>query len=132
VAIRLAAGGERVRYGIRGRASDPLTVAWTVNASGAAVTSPGVTPIGADRRVPIDGPTEVALSVTYTQFGGATVTYRQEVLVVPTGTEATVVWPPETRVCRLTPDCGYEGTYVGDRGSYLTGVSVNESIETVP
>ena len=35
-----------------------------------------------------------------------------------------VVWPPESRVCRLTPECGYDGTWVGQDGDYVDGVSV--------
>ena len=37
------------------------------------------------------------------------------------------VWPPETRICRLTTECGYEGTWVGPEGDYLDGVTVETS-----
>jgi hypothetical protein len=42
-----------------------------------------------------------------------------------------VIWPPETRVCRLRPECGPEGTWVGPTGEYLDGVSVETEARVV-
>ena len=47
------------------------------------------------------------------------------------GESVRAVWPPETRVCRLTTECGYEGTYVGADGEYVRGVSVETSARGV-
>ena len=73
------------------------------------------------------GEAEVDLTVTFVGTGGASLTYRQEVTVDAGGDGVRVVWPPETRVCRLTPECGYEGTWVGPDGDYVAGVSVETS-----
>jgi hypothetical protein len=98
------------------------TVRWTVRDN--AVSYDGAT-------VDLDGPTEVAVLVTYAQEGGATLTYRQEVSVDPTGEGVELLWPGETRVCRLTTDCGTEGTYLGpNRGEYVAGVSLSTDVTT--
>jgi hypothetical protein len=68
--------------------------------------------------------------VTYTQPGGSTVTYRQELDVDAADGEVRALWPPETRVCRLTPDCGYEGMYV-EGGDYPTGASLSTNVTAV-
>jgi hypothetical protein len=83
-----------------------------------------------DGAVRFEGATRLSLMVTFVQEGGATVTYRQELTVRADGNRVEVVWPPEIRVCRLTPDCGYEGTYLGDRGEYLDGVVVRTDANT--
>lgn len=70
------------------------------------------------------GPSEVDLVVTYATSSGATATYRQEVTVDRDGGSVRVLWPPETRVCRLTTECGLESTWVGPGGDYVAGVSV--------
>ena len=56
--------------------------------------------------------------------GGSSITYRQEATVESTPAGVRVVWPPETRICRLTTECGSEGTWVGPDGDYVAGVSV--------
>ena len=71
-----------------------------------------------------DDGAEVDLTVTFVGTGGASLTYRQEATVDAGGDGVRVVWPPETRVCRLTAECGYEGTWVGPDGDYVGGVSV--------
>jgi len=78
--------------------------------------------------IPLDGAEEVTLVVTFVQEGGATLSYRQEVSVDPTGESVRLLWPGETQVCRLTTDCGTEGTYL-DGGDYVEGVSVESSVE---
>ncbi len=81
---------------------------------------------GAPPRVP-PGASEADLAVTFATASGATVTYRQEVTVSREGSRTRALWPPETRVCRLTPDCGRESTWVGPEGDYLDGVRVSTS-----
>mgnify|MGYP000515272976 CR=1 FL=1 len=70
------------------------------------------------------GASEVDLAVTYATRSGATVTYRQEVTVDREDGETRLLWPPETRVCRLRTECGHESTWVGPGGDYVAGVSV--------
>ena len=70
------------------------------------------------------GSAEVDLAVTFVGSGGASLTYRQEATVNAGGDGVRVVWPPETRVCRLTAECGFEGTWIGPDGEYVDGVSV--------
>ncbi|MFC6872491.1 DUF7846 domain-containing protein [Halobellus marinus] len=82
-------------------------------------------PLAADRA-------EVDLVVTFVGVGGSSVTYRQEATVAADGDGIRVVWPPETRVCRLTAECGYEGTWVGPEGNYVAGVSVETDARVTP
>jgi hypothetical protein len=70
------------------------------------------------------GVSEVTLLVTFVEPQGATVTYRQTASVERTAAGVRVIWPPETRVCRLTTDCGRDSTYVGPDGDYVSGVAV--------
>jgi hypothetical protein len=104
-----------------------LRVAWRVGADGARVTNrpraygPAAVPVP-------EGASEVSLAVTFVGVAGASVTYRQEASVDRDGDVVRVIWPPETRVCRLTTDCGQEGTWVGERGTYVDGVSVETSV----
>lgn len=85
---------------------------------------------GAPPAVP-RGASEVDLAVTYATSSGATVTYRQEVTVDREGGSVRVLWPPETRVCRLTMECGLESTWVGPGGDYVVGVSVETEARPV-
>lgn len=102
-----------------------VAVPWRI---GDRVSVRGHEPLrGTPPRVPA-GASEVDLAVTFATASGATVTYRQEVTVERDRARVRVVWPPETRVCRLTPECGLESTWVGERGDYVSGVSV----ETTP
>ena len=110
-----------------------VRVGWTVSPDGARVTthpnasSPATVPLPS-------GASEVDLVVRFATTGGASVTYRQEAIVdvSPAGEgEIRVVWPPETRVCRLQTECGTEGTWVGSDGSYLGGVSVETDARAV-
>jgi hypothetical protein len=100
-----------------------VRVAWRLSSAGAAVTSHPRAAGPARVAVPRDA-TEVDLVVRFATTGGASVTYRQEATVDASRGEIRVLWPPETRVCRLRPECGREGTWVGPDGDYLDGVSV--------
>ncbi|MEF8843503.1 MAG: glycosyltransferase family 39 protein [Haloarculaceae archaeon] len=133
--VRLVAGdpdADRPRVAVYDVAASPggdLTVTWTLESGRARVTGDGFEPRG-DDTVRFDGTTRLALVVTFVQEGGATVSYRQGLTVSSDGDRVELVWPPETRVCRLTPDCGYEGTYLGDGGDYLEGVVVGTDVNT--
>ncbi|RDZ47400.1 hypothetical protein C5B91_06980 [Haloferax sp. Atlit-10N] len=103
--------------------AESLTVEWSFSPDGVAVTNRPLA-AGPQRLSIPPGASEVDLAVTYVGDFGETVTYRQTVTVERSGDEVRVVWPPETRVCRLTTDCGTEGEWVGPDGDYLDGVSV--------
>ena len=125
--VRLEADGESLTRRIDG--TDPgerLTVRWRVNGSAASLVSIEGQPV--EGSVPLEGTTAVELQATFVQSGGATITYGQE-LAVESGDGARVVWPPEGRVCRLTPDCGSRGTYVPG-GEYIDGVALNTTVST--
>ncbi|WP_049968547.1 DUF7846 domain-containing protein [Haloferax prahovense] len=103
--------------------AESLTVEWSFSPDGVAVTNRPLAAGPQQLSIP-PGASEVDLAVTYVGDFGETVTYRQTVTVERSGDEVRVVWPPETRVCRLTTDCGTEGEWVGPDGDYLDGVSV--------
>ena len=108
---------------------DGVRVEWNLSSGGAAVTNHRQA--AGPSRVPLpDGASEVDLVVRFATVGGASVTYRQEATVSADG-RLRVLWPPETRVCRLRPECGTEGTWVGPDGEYLTGVSVETEARVV-
>jgi hypothetical protein len=108
------------------RTNDTVRVEWTIGPDAARAENLVYEGGSRFRDVPLaDGGAEVDLVVTFVGVGGSSVTYRQEVTVdgdADGGVRA--VWPPETRVCRLTTECGYEGTWVGPDGDYVDGVSV--------
>jgi hypothetical protein len=115
---------------------ETLTVDWSVTPEGVAVGSHDRA--AGPARVPLAGDaSEVVLLVTFVDESGASVTYRQELTVgvgrFADGSSETVrvVWPPETRVCRLRTDCGREATWIGPDGDYLDGVSVEMAAEVV-
>ncbi|QOS11877.1 uncharacterized protein HfgLR_08680 [Haloferax gibbonsii] len=103
--------------------AESLPVELSLTPAGVAVTNHPLA-FGPERLSIPPGASEVDLAVTYVGDFGETVTYRQTVTVERSGDEVRVVWPPETRVCRLTTDCGTEGEWVGPDGDYLDGVSV--------
>nr|WP_283102311.1 glycosyltransferase family 39 protein [Haloplanus sp. XH21] len=109
------------RYDI-GRVDGPVTVDWTIGGD-----SVGATTLSNESAPLPSGVSEVTLRVTFVEPQGTTVTYRQTASVERTGDSVRVIWPPETRVCSLTTDCGSEGTYVGPDGDYVSGVSVETS-----
>jgi 4-amino-4-deoxy-L-arabinose transferase-like glycosyltransferase len=117
-------------YDVTADRSANLTVPWAIEPGSARVTGDGFDPRG-DGVVDFDGTTELAMVTTFVQEGGATVSYRQELTVRSDGDRVELVWPPETRVCRLSPDCGYEGTYLPEgQGNYLDGVVVETSVRS--
>jgi len=118
-------------YDVTGDPAGNLTVRWLVEPGRAGVTGEGFEPRG-DGTVRFEGPTRLSLVVTFVQAGGATVSYRQELTVRATDDRVALVWPPETRICRLAPDCGHEGTYLGDGGDYLDGVVAGTNVSTEP
>ncbi|WP_380675791.1 glycosyltransferase family 39 protein [Salinigranum sp. GCM10025319] len=111
---------------------ESVRVAWSVSPDGARVTNHPSASNSATVSLPA-GASEVDLVVRFATTGGASVTYRQEATVdVSTADQGIrVVWPPETRVCRLQTECGTEGTWVGPDGSYLGGVSVETDARAV-
>jgi hypothetical protein len=106
-----------------------VRIGWTLTPNGAAVTThPRV---AGEPRVSLPaGASEADLVVRFATTGGASVTYRQEV-TLDRDDGLRVLWPPETRVCRLRPECGTEGTWVGPDGEYLDGVSVETEAQVV-
>ena len=133
--VRLVAGDPDgsnpsvARYEVTGTPDEELTVGWTVEPGSARVVGDGFRASG-DGSVRWEGATDLALSVTFVQEGGSTATYRQELTARTDGDSVALVWPPETRVCRLTPDCGREGTYLPGEDDYLTGVAVNTTVRS--
>lgn len=117
VRVETRAGYARYRLPADGETTVDWQIGDRVRVRGAAVRG------GAPPTVP-EGASEVDLAVTYATSSGATVTYRQEVTVDRDGRQIRVLWPPETRVCRLQTECGLESTWVGPDGDYVTGVSV--------
>ena len=127
VSVRVETPEGFARYSVpaEARANGTVTVAWTVGPDAATATNLAFEAGPEGASVPLaDGGAEVDLAVTFVGDGGASVTYRQEATAENTDGGVEVVWPPETRVCRLTPECGYDGTWVGPDGDYVDGVSV--------
>ncbi|MFC4359366.1 glycosyltransferase family 39 protein [Halobium salinum] len=120
-------GATYARYRV-GDLSDreSLTVNWSVSPDRTRVRNLPFA-AGSESLAPPPGASEVDLVVTFVGTGGSTVTYRQELTVERSEGSIRAVWPPETRVCRLTTECGREGTYVGPDGDYVSGVSVEAS-----
>ncbi|WP_267161110.1 ArnT family glycosyltransferase [Halovenus salina] len=124
---------ERARVGLTTREGDAveytvddpeaeLTVPWSLDADTASLDGAG--------SVAIEETDVVVVTVTLVQSEGATLTYRQEATVRTDGNAVEVVWPPERRVCRLTTDCGREGTYLPERpGEHLDGVAFRVSLD---
>lgn len=111
-------------------ANGSMAVEWSISPAGARVTNLPLASGSGRVSVPA-GASEVDLVTTFVTQSGATVTYRQEATVEASGGGIRVVWPPETRVCRLTTTCGREGTYVGPDGEYVSGVSVSTAARAV-
>jgi 4-amino-4-deoxy-L-arabinose transferase-like glycosyltransferase len=117
-----------VRYRL-GAVDGPVTVAWNLTPDGASLVNRSAVGNATAAALP-EGPSEAHLLVTFVEPQGTTVTYRQTVTVDPTAGAVRVVWPPETRICVLTTDCGPEATYVGPDGDYVSGVRVETSNAT--
>ncbi|MFB6141797.1 MAG: ArnT family glycosyltransferase [Halorientalis sp.] len=129
--VRLSGPDATAHYGVDRLGNGSLTVRWTVGDGIARVNESDLYRFGETETVRFEGPTTLSLTVTFTQAGGATVSYRQEVAVEPTADGVRLVWPPETTVCRLVADCGHRGTYVPRAEDYVTGVSVTERIRSL-
>jgi hypothetical protein len=125
--LRLATNEGSVLYGLP-TDGDTETVEWVVEQGRVRVADEGLRRYSDQRTVPLDGPSEVTLAVTFTEPGGGSVTYRQELTVVETHGRVRALWPPQERVCQLTTDCGRQGTYL-EGGEYPSGVSLAASVE---
>ncbi|MGM0591811.1 MAG: ArnT family glycosyltransferase [Halobacteriota archaeon] len=127
--VRIETEDGYARYVVEGF-DRTVTAEWAVYSEGVAVTNLEQA-AGSERvSLPADQ-TEVDLVVTFVDDAGASVTYRQELTVDSSGGSLRAVWPPETRICRLTTECGTEGTWVGEDGTYLPGVSVEVDARAV-
>jgi len=126
--VRLVADGGAVQRTVGGQFNGTLAVEWQVTPDGTRILGAGSR--GFDGTTTVSIGDELALVVTFVQPGGATVTYRYEIVTSVDDGRARLLWPPETEVCRLTTDCGHEGTYVPSADDYLPGVSANATIET--
>ena len=125
--VRVAAGDETLHYGVEHLDGTTETVTWTLGPEGVRVDGADLQRYGDADSIPLDGPTDVTLSVTYVQPGGSSVTYIQKLAVVETGAGVRALWPPVERVCRLTTDCGREGTYLPG-GDHVAGVSLSTNV----
>ncbi|WP_410764422.1 ArnT family glycosyltransferase [Haloferax sp. DFSO60] len=128
VSVRVETESGYARYDVP--MNDSVTVEWELTPDGVQVTNHQFA-AGSDP-VPIpEGASEVALEVTFVGDGGETITYRQLVSVERSGDEVRVIWPPETRICEFSTECGTEGEWVGPDGDYLDGVSVETNATSV-
>ena len=114
----------RAEYGV----PDPdgsLTADWSITPDGARLAG------APNQTVPVDpAGDEVVVTVTLVDSAGSTFTYRQEATVRATDGGVEAVWPPERFVCRLTTECGTEGTYVpGDSGVHAEWVAFETDAE---
>jgi hypothetical protein len=123
VQVALSVDGETVRYDRPASAvGEELAVGWSVNGSRAWLA-------GANGSVPVAGEETVVVTVTLTEPGGATLTYRQAVSVAVDEDGVRALWPPTTSVCTLVTDCGREGTYLPDRPDlHPSGIAVETSL----
>lgn len=126
--VRLVTDGGAVQHTVRGELGGTLGVEWRVTPGGARIVGAGSRRLDDTTNVSVGD--DLALTVTFVQTGGATVTYRYGIVTSVQNGRARLLWPPETEVCRLTTDCGHEGTYVPGADDYLRGVSSNATIET--
>jgi len=123
--------GDIRRYRYEGDPPDTLAVDWTLAPEGVTVAHPNLTARSDAEPEPIDEPEEVALTITITEPGGGTLTYREEVLVRPAddGDGVAALWPPSSSVCVLVTECGLDGTYVHDRpDTRPDGIEMNTTL----
>ncbi|PSQ58851.1 hypothetical protein BRD18_04900 [Halobacteriales archaeon SW_7_71_33] len=117
-------------------APDEVTLVWRLSNDDAGGGSARIVAVRAgDRRVEVpgslalDGPREVAATLTFPTTGGSTLTYREELDARPLGDDVQVLWPPERSVCPLVTDCGLTGTYLPDRPDpRLPGTAMRSTI----
>jgi hypothetical protein len=132
--VRIETPEGYARYSVPTAAVDNgnVTVTWSIGPETAQVRNLPFESGSRFRDVPLASDrAEVDLVVTFVGVGGSSVTYRQEVTVDGRGEGVRAVWPPETRVCRLTTECGYDGTWVGPDGDYVRGIAVETSARGV-
>jgi len=116
ISVGLSNGETIRRWDFDGPIPRTLSLEWSVGSEGATVRHPNL-----DARddggapLPIDGPAELALTITITEPGGGTLTYRVALRAKPTADGVAVLWPPAGSTCALVTDCGLEATYVPDR-----------------
>jgi len=125
--VRLAADDDSVMYGVE-RLSENVTISWVVGPGRVRIREQNLQRFSDGSTVAFSNASELVLTVTFTQAGGSTVTYREELTADPENGSVRLVWPPESRVCRLVTACGYEGTYIQDEGDYVAGVSMHSEI----
>jgi hypothetical protein len=130
VSIRLATDSESALYGVDSLPPERLTVEWVLTPGRAELAGSNLRRYSDIGNITFEGTDELVLTVTFTQPGGSTVTYRQAVSVSERNGAVRVIWPPQTQVCRLVTDCGTEGTYVSGTDDYVPGVSITDSIKT--
>ncbi len=130
--VAISNGDTVRRYDYGGDIPETVTLGWTLTGEGASVRHPNLTTSGAGGPVSIDGPGEVVLTVTITEPGGGTLTYREAVQVRPAGDGVEVLWPPASSACPLVTDCGLRGTYLPDRpDTRPTGIALNTTLVEV-
>ena len=127
--VRLEVGDRAIQYVLTRPPGETLDVAWTLGPDGVRARGEELKRIGGPAALPVERG-EVALAVTFLGDGGATVTYRQELAVESQNRHTSVLWPPESEICRLTTDCGHEGTYVPGADDYPPGASMNTTVES--
>ncbi|MDZ7701742.1 MAG: hypothetical protein U5J98_06555 [Halobacteriales archaeon] len=93
------------------------------------LSHPDVVTVGDGDDLSIDAPTEVVLTVTITEPGGGTLTYRETVVVRPTEAGVELLWPPASGTCTLVTDCGTEGTYLPEHPETRPqGITMNTTL----
>lgn len=130
--VRVAGPHGAVQYGVEQLPRENLTVNWTIGKGRVTVDDQGLNRYSDQRAVGFDGAADLTLTVTFTQTGGSTVTYRQDVAVNETGDGVQVIWPAETSICRLVTDCGYEGTYIPGADEYVDDAAIRQDIQPLP
>ncbi|WP_335998831.1 glycosyltransferase family 39 protein [Halorientalis halophila] len=127
--VRLAGPTDAVTYEVDAL-TETVAVDWVVADGRARVVDENLTRLSDRESVRFGAPTTLVLTVTFSQTGGATLTYRQEVAVSQTSDGVRLLWPGKTSVCRLVTECGTEGTYVRGADDYVTGVSLVQNLST--
>ena len=118
------------RFGYPGDPPAELVVDWTVGPDGVRLVGPALWDVGAGEALPIGATDEVAIAITITEPGGATLTYREELTVRTDGETVVALWPPASTTCTLVTDCGFEGAYVPDRPDTRPGgIGMDTTIE---
>jgi hypothetical protein len=125
--VRLSGPEGTLTYGFSNLSADTRTVEWVVEPGRARVA--GLERYSDNRWITYQGREELTLSVTFTQPGGSTVTYNQRLAAETEGATLRLIWPPRESICPTVPECGMRGAYIPGVDEYVTGVSLNSSIE---